>query len=69
MSDSFFALDLNVRLEDDDDGNVPLDLNEPENDDGDAGFDLNEPEDDEHGIGTTSSSSSLVHVFSLLYVL
>jgi len=52
--------DLNVRLEDDDDGNLPLDLNEHEGDDGNAGFDLNKPEDDEHGNGTTSSC--LVHV-------
>jgi hypothetical protein len=50
MADSFFAFDLNVRLED--------------NDDGDAGFALDDPEDDdpplEHGNGITCSS--LVHV-------
>ena len=57
MAESCFGFDLNVRLEDDDDGNLPLDLNEHEGDDGNAGFDLNEPEDDEHGNGTTSSLS------------
>jgi len=71
MAESRFGFDLNVRLEDDDDGNLPLDLNEHEGDDGNAGFDLNEPEDDEHGNGTTSSC--LVHVkhhfFLLLHVL
>nr|XP_034570354.1 uncharacterized protein LOC117835101 [Setaria viridis] len=51
MAESCFGFDLNVRLEDDDDGNLPLDLNEHEGDDGNAGFDLNEPEDDEHGNG------------------
>jgi hypothetical protein len=60
MADSFFGLDLNVRLEDDDDGNLSLDLNEHENDDGNTSFDLNEPVHDENGNGTTSSS--LVHV-------
>ena len=50
------GFDLNVRLEDDDDGNVPLDVNEHEDDDGNAGFDLNESVHDEHGNGTTSSS-------------
>ena len=60
MAESCFGFDLNIRLEDDDDGNLPLDLNEHEGDDGNAGFDLNEPEDDEHGNGTTSSC--LVHV-------
>jgi hypothetical protein len=60
MADSFFGFDLNVHLEDDDDGNLPLDLNEHEDDDSNAGFDLNEPVHDEHGNGTTSSS--LVHV-------
>jgi hypothetical protein len=61
MADSFFGFDLNVRLEVDNDGNLPLDLNEYEDDDSNAGFDLNEPaEDDEHGNGTTFSS--LVHI-------
>ena len=56
MVHSLFGFDLNVRLEDDDDGNVPLDVNGHEDDDGNAGFDLNEPVHDEHGNGTTSSS-------------
>jgi hypothetical protein len=60
MADSFFGFDLNVRLEDGDDGNLLLDLNEHEDDDGNAGFDVNEPVHDKHGNGTTSSS--LVHV-------
>ncbi|XP_066347622.1 uncharacterized protein [Miscanthus floridulus] len=51
MAESCFGFDLNVSLEDDDDDNLPLDLNEHEGDDGNAGFDLNEPEDDEHGNG------------------
>jgi hypothetical protein len=29
MADSFPSFDLNVRLEEDDDGNLPIDLNEP----------------------------------------
>jgi hypothetical protein len=29
MADSFPAFDLNVRLEEDDDGNLPFNLNEP----------------------------------------
>jgi len=45
------VFDLNVRLEDDDDGDIPLDLNEHEADDGNASFDLNEPVHDEHGNG------------------
>ena len=43
MAHSLFGFDLNVRLEDDDDGDIPLDLNEHEADDGNASFDLNEP--------------------------
>ena len=56
MAHSLFGFDLNVRLDDDDDGNAPLDVNEHEDDDGNAGFDLNESVHDEHGNGTTSSS-------------
>ena len=51
--------DLNVRLEDDDDGDIPLDLNEHEADDGNASFDLNKHVHDEHGNGTTPTSSCL----------
>jgi len=51
MAHSLFGFDLNVRLEDDDDGNIPLDVNEHEDDDGNAGFDLNESVHDEHGNG------------------
>ena len=54
---TFPVFDLNIRLEEDDDDNLPLDLNEHEDD---AGFDLNEPVPDEHGNGTTSCS--FVHV-------
>ncbi|KAG2629752.1 hypothetical protein PVAP13_3KG449905, partial [Panicum virgatum] len=51
MAHSLFGFDLNVRLEDDDDGDIPLDSNEHEADDGNASFDLNEPVHDEHGNG------------------
>ncbi|XP_039789527.1 uncharacterized protein LOC120655657 [Panicum virgatum] len=46
MAHSLFDFDINVRLEDDGDGNVPLDVNEHEDDDGNAGFDLNLPLDE-----------------------
>ena len=59
MAHSLFGFDLNVRLEDDDDGDIPLDLNEHEADDGNASFDLNEHVHDEHGNGTTPTSSCL----------
>jgi len=59
MAHSLFGFDLNVRLEDDDDGDIPLDSNEHEADDGNASFDLNEPVHDEHGNGTTPTSSCL----------
>jgi len=42
------VFDLNVRLEDDDDGDIPLDLNEHKVDGGNASFDLSEPVHDEH---------------------
>ena len=51
--------DLNVRLEDDDDGDIPLDLNEHKVDGGNASFDLSEPVHDEHVNSTTPTSSSL----------
>ena len=43
MAHSLSGFDLNVRLEDDDDGDILLDLNEHEADDGNTSFDLNEP--------------------------
>ena len=43
MAHSLFGFDLNVCLDDDDDRDIPLDLNEHEADDGNASFDLNEP--------------------------
>ena len=57
MAHSLFGFDLNVLLEDDGDGDIPLDLNEHEADDGNASFDLNVH--DEHGNGTTPTSSCL----------
>ena len=59
MAHSLFGFDLKVCLDDDDDRDIPLDLNEHEADDGNASFDLNEPVHDEHGNGTTPTSSCL----------
>ena len=58
--------DLNVRLEDDDDGDIPLDLNEHKVDGGNASFDLSEPVHDEHGNSITPTSSCLVACILLL---
>ena len=63
MADFLPAFDLNVRLEEDDDGDAGFALDNPKDDDGDVAFDLNDPPL-EHDNGITCSS--LVHFATVL---